>query len=92
MTSRVAAYIREPHASALGESDEAKQRAIAEARPFLERQGSSVLEFRGAAWDDDPQSRSAFYIHFHGVAAAGRPSAFTELSGAADCIEFVPGE
>jgi hypothetical protein len=92
MKSRVAAYVREPHASALTESDEAKEQAIAEARPFLERQGWSELEFRGAEWDDDPQSGSAFYIHFQGVAPGGRPSAFTELSGAVDCIEFSPGE
>ena len=82
----MAAYVREPDALAL-RKEGARQRAIAAATPFLQHEGWSELEFRGAEWDDDPQSGRAFYIYFQGVPPEGR-SAIEQIG--VQCIQFSP--
>jgi hypothetical protein len=89
-TSRVAAYVREPHASSVRRSARAKNEAIRQARPHLTALGWTNLEYRGAEWDDDPQEGKAFYIHFRGVPPGGQPSELTDALGAVDCIVFSP--
>jgi hypothetical protein len=85
--SRVAAYVREPEALEL-RAQGAKQRAIAAATPFLQHEGWSELEFRGAEWDDDPQSGRAFYIYFRGVPPEGGRSGLEQIG--VQCIQFSP--
>jgi hypothetical protein len=84
--ARVAAYVREPEALSL-RNESAKKQAIVDAQPFLEQQGWSELEFRGAEWDDDPQSGRAFYIYYRGVPPGGR-EAVEEIG--TQCIAFSP--
>jgi hypothetical protein len=89
-TSRVAAYVREPHASSIRRSARAQNEAIRQAGPHLAALGWTNLEYRGAKWDDDPQEGKAFYIHFRGVPPGGQPSELTDALGAVDCIVFAP--
>lgn len=88
--SRVAAYVREPHASSIRRSARAKDETIRQARPHLAALGWTNLEFQHAEWDDDPQEGKAFYIYFRGVSPGDHPSELTDALGAVDCIHFAP--
>jgi hypothetical protein len=88
--SRVAAYVREPHASSIRRSVRAKDETIRQARPHLAALGWTNLEFQQAEWDDDPQQGKAFYIYFFAVPPGGEPSELTGALGAVDCIAFTP--
>jgi len=89
-TTRVAAYVREPHATKLRSSARAREAAIRQAGPFLESLGWTSLEYRDSEWDDDAQQGKAFYIHFLGLPPGGEPSELTRALGAVDCIAFTP--
>jgi hypothetical protein len=89
-TMRVAAYVREPHASSLRGSAKKREKAIRQAGTYLASLGWTSLEYRHAEWDDDPQQGKAFYIHFLGVPPGGEPSQLTAALGAVDCIAFTP--
>jgi hypothetical protein len=88
--SRVAAYVREPHASSIRRSARAKDDTIRQARPHLAALGWTSLEFQHAEWDDDPQQDKAFYIYFFGIPPGGESSEFSSALGAVDCIAFTP--
>ena len=87
-TSRVAAYVEEPHSKAILASEHARSEAVEQAGPFLEQCGWRELVLVGTEWDDHPQVGSAFYIYFRGR-APGKPSFVQELGGV-DCLLFVP--
>jgi len=89
-TTRVAAYVREPHASSLRASARRREKAIRQAGTYLASLGWTSLEFRHAEWDDDPQQGKALYIHFLGVPPGGEPSQLSAVLGAVDCIAFTP--
>ena len=88
MMSRVAAYVEEPYATEIRKSEQARNEAIEEARPYLEELGWRELVFVGAQWDDHPQVGQAFYIHFRGLPPRDR--SFVQEFGGVDCVHFAP--